>query len=203
MDLVDEDISRAERAASPERFRQYADAHVGKAAVDRDMEKLDRIPTAGSSSSSSSSSTSIRNQGDTISRINTSRDLERHTTALGRIQTQKSQHLGTVGRSIASRQSKKPLPNFGDGRDYPPPLPGIEEYVVEFDGPDDPLHPQNWPMKRKITVGLLVGYTTLLAAFGSSIFSTATIQVSQEFSVSTEVGILGLSLYVLGKCQYI
>jgi hypothetical protein len=22
-------------------------------------------------------------------------------------------------------------------------------YVVEFDGKDDPLHPQNWPLKRK------------------------------------------------------
>lgn len=44
----------------------------------------------------------------------------------------------------------------------------------------------------------MLGYTTLTAAFNSSIFSAATVSVSQEFGVSTEVGILGVSLYVLG-----
>lgn len=84
-----------------------------------------------------------------MSRVNTQRDLERHPTALSRIETQRSQHSGTVGRGIKSRESKKPLPKFGAGKDYPPPLPEREEYVVQFDGPDDPLHPQNWSMKKK------------------------------------------------------
>lgn len=44
----------------------------------------------------------------------------------------------------------------------------------------------------------MLGYTTLISAFTSSIFSTATLVVSAEFHVSTEVGLLGLSLYVLG-----
>jgi MFS transporter, DHA1 family, multidrug resistance protein len=44
----------------------------------------------------------------------------------------------------------------------------------------------------------MLGYTTLLAAFTSSIFSAATFAVAAEFDVSTEVGLLGLSLYVLG-----
>lgn len=44
----------------------------------------------------------------------------------------------------------------------------------------------------------MLGYTTLVAAFGSSIFSAATIVVASAFDVSTEVGTLGLSLYVLG-----
>lgn len=44
----------------------------------------------------------------------------------------------------------------------------------------------------------MLGYTTLVAAFGSSIFSSATEVVGAYFHVSTEVGLLGLSLYVLG-----
>lgn len=48
-----------------------------------------------------------------------------------------------------------------------------------------------------IRVGML-GYFTFLAAFGSSIFSAATRSVATEFGVSSEVGILGVSLYVLG-----
>lgn len=50
----------------------------------------------------------------------------------------------------------------------------------------------------RIGLAVLLGYTTLTAAFASSIFSTATTAVALHFGVSTEVGILGLSLYVLG-----
>lgn len=47
-------------------------------------------------------------------------------------------------------------------------------------------------------LAFMLGYTTLVAAFGSSIFSAATQVVGAYFHVSTEVGLLGLSLYVLG-----
>ena len=44
----------------------------------------------------------------------------------------------------------------------------------------------------------MLGYTTLIAVFSSSIFSAATMPVAKEFHVATEVGILGISLYVFG-----
>ena len=44
----------------------------------------------------------------------------------------------------------------------------------------------------------MLGFTTLITAFTSSIFSAATQAVAVYFHVSIEVGILGLSLYVLG-----
>jgi len=132
--------------------------------------------------------------------MSTQRDLERHPTVLERIQTSKSQHAGTVGRSVTgkSRESRRPLPEMGLGKPYPPLLPERDEYVVEFDGPDDPLHAQNWPMKKKILTAVMLGYTTLVSAFTSSIFSTATRTVAAQYHVSTEVGLLGLSFYVLG-----
>lgn len=33
-------------------------------------------------------------------------------------------------------KGEKPLPNFGAGKPFPPPLPAMEEYVVEFDSHD-------------------------------------------------------------------
>lgn len=141
MDIVDRDLERAETDASPERFPTHKQdgAH-----------HLERLESAASSSSSSSaSSASIVREEIGMSRIQTGRDLERHPTELSRIETHRSQHSGTVGRSLKSRESKKPLPNFGGGKEYPPQLPEREEYVVEFDGPDDPLHPQNWSMRKK------------------------------------------------------
>ena len=43
-----------------------------------------------------------------------------------------------------------------------------------------------------------MGFTTLLAAFASSIFSSAIAPVAAEYGISTEAATLGVSLYVLG-----
>jgi DHA1 family multidrug resistance protein-like MFS transporter len=143
MNEADQEIERAERDASPERF---ANTPPG-----RPSHEIERLPTASSSSTDSSAESSITRRETAMSRISTQRDLERHPTVLSRIQTAKSQHNGTVGKSLTgkSRESRKPLPEMGLGKPYPPLLPAQEEYVVEFDGPDDPLHAQNWPMKKK------------------------------------------------------
>ncbi|KAL1634727.1 hypothetical protein SLS56_002129 [Neofusicoccum ribis] len=191
MDNVDNFLEKAERDASPERFPKVPEQH----------ETLERTHTASTSSTGSSDSTaSIERREIGISRVSTARDndLERNPTVLSRIQTARSQHSGTVGASLKSRKSNRPLPSFGAGKPFPPPLPDREEYVVEFDGPEDPMHAQNWPLKKKLLTAVMLGYTTLTAAFGSSIFSSATRVVAQKFGVSTEVGILGVSLYVLG-----
>jgi len=50
----------------------------------------------------------------------------------------------------------------------------------------------------RVFTAVMLGYTTLVSAFTSSIFSTATRTVAAQYHVSTEVGLLGLSLYVLG-----
>jgi DHA1 family multidrug resistance protein-like MFS transporter len=69
---------------------------------------------------------------------------------------------------------------------------------VEFDGHDDPLHAQNWPLRKKMITAAILGFTTLTAAFGSSIFSAATFAIVKQFGVGTVVATLGTSFYVLG-----
>lgn len=144
MNEADLEMERNERDASPERF---ANSPHG-----RPSHEIERIATASTTSSSSSEGSAMRRERTAqMSRASTQRDLERHPTVLSRMQTAKSQHTGTVGKSLTgkSRDSRRPLPEMGLGKPYPPLLPAREEYVVEFDGPDDPLHAQNWPMKKK------------------------------------------------------
>ncbi|KFY68286.1 hypothetical protein V496_01206 [Pseudogymnoascus sp. VKM F-4515 (FW-2607)] len=152
----------------------------------------------GFSSNSSSSDPPYRNSIGLSRTRSTQADLERRHTSISRIQTARTQHSGTVGRGAGYKECKKPLPNFGFEKAYPPPLPAKEEYVVEFDGPDDPLHAQNWPFKKKLYTAVMLGLTTLTAAFASSIFSAAIPSVSKQFEVGEVVGTLGVSLYVLG-----
>lgn len=204
MEAADRQIEEAERDADTERWRtQTQPAQPTK----EPSNTLSRSATAESSISSSSSVSriSIVREEMSLSRLPTQRDemfLSRHPTALSRIQTGRSQANITVGASLrsrtATRESKRPLPGFGGGKEYPPMLPERDQYVVEFDGPNDPLHAQNWPLKKKLSVAVPLAFVTLTAAFGSSIFSAAIGSVTRQFHISTEVGTLGVSLYVLG-----
>ncbi|TKA28672.1 hypothetical protein B0A50_02999 [Salinomyces thailandicus] len=207
MDEEDRRLSVAERDAEPNRF-PTTDGPVTKtwAPIERvePKELLSRTPTGESSRTSITDSVGRHDYG--ISRMPTYHeapfDLERHPTALSRIQTGRSQHSQTIGTGVksrtVSRASKKPIPNFGGGKPFPPPLPDREEYVVEFDGPEDPLHAQNWTLGKKLRTAIILSFVSLTASFGSSIFSAALESVAQHFGFSREVGILGVSLYVLG-----
>jgi MFS transporter, DHA1 family, multidrug resistance protein len=145
LDEVDRELMRAE-----------SDALSGISpppAHRRASNEIEHVASASSmlTTSSSDEDAALPERRISMTRIPTSHDLERHPTELSRIHTALSQHESTVGRDprFRSRDSGKPLPAFGGGKPLPPQLPDREAYVVEFDGPDDPYHPQNWPLKKK------------------------------------------------------
>ncbi|BAE62327.1 unnamed protein product [Aspergillus oryzae RIB40] len=116
---------------------------------------------------------------------------------LERINTSRLQQQLTVGSNRSRIPREQWLP-MGAGKDYPPPLPDAEEYVVEFEGSDDPMHPQNWPMRRRVLIGSLLTFCALVTAYVSAIFATASEGVMKEFGFGKEVAALGTTLYVLG-----
>lgn len=144
---ADEELERAEVDARPH------SSHWGGEKPRASAEAERPISSGTGSSTCSSSSVDYDPQFRRLQSRNTEVDLERQRSTmsqvLSRIETQRLQHAMTVGESVKSRPSKLPLPAFGAGKPYPPQLPNREDYVVEFDGPDDPLYPQNWPLKTK------------------------------------------------------
>ena len=52
--------------------------------------------------------------------------------------------------------------------------------------------------RGRVATTAILGFTTFVSAFTSSISSATTVAVSKHFRVSTEVGMLGLCFYVLG-----
>jgi len=70
--------------------------------------------------------------------------------------------------------------------------------LVEWDGPDDPENPMNWPTRKKWVSTMALACLTFTITFASAVFSTATQVTAIEFGVSGEVMILGTSLFVLG-----
>lgn len=67
---------------------------------------------------------------------------------LQRINTYRLQQQYTVGSTRNASPPEQWLP-MGAGKPYPSPLPSPEEYIVEFEGADDPMHPHNWPMNKR------------------------------------------------------
>lgn len=108
--------------------------------------------------------------------------------------------------------------SIGNGRPIPPPLPHPADYVVEFDGPGDPKHPFNWKLSAKyvaltiiqtlehqiltslhrLFASILVCSGTFIVSFTSAVFAPGIDSASKEFGVSSEVGQLGTTLYVIG-----
>lgn len=202
MDPVDRALVTAEREAS----RAYKPpSHEQIDAERRKSQDIQRKRTNESTLSSLSSSSASSTEG--MSRIATAASAGRldtratrtrtHPLEDHRTETHRLQQVATVG-ATRTKSSQKPLPNFGGGKAYPPELPPYEDYVVEYDGPDDPLHPQNWTFRKKLLIAVILAYTSLCSTFTSSLFSASTRAFSVYWGISVEVATLSTSLYVLG-----
>ncbi|CUS13492.1 unnamed protein product [Tuber aestivum] len=175
----------------------------GPSEVALSIEKAERqasrqLHNGDSYSPHSSGQPSTSDDNSILSRQATQPETRQHPIEAERQRTHLSNHSSTAACGLVGFALKGELPPFGGGREYPPPLPHRDRYLVDFSGPDDPVHGQNWPLKKKLITAAVLGYTTLVSAWGSSVFSSATAQVAMYFGISTEVATLGLSFYVLG-----
>ncbi|KAK5069342.1 hypothetical protein LTR64_008362 [Lithohypha guttulata] len=201
-DPVDRETVEAERQAS----KAWSHPHISRDLHTEPAHPIQRQATRHSDSSDDSDDESS-SPSEGMSRIATAASAGRTETRAARtkthpledhrIETHRLQHVATVG-TTGTKEYGKPLPNFGGGKQYPPDLPPYEDYVVEFDGPDDPLHPQNWPFKKKLNIAMVLAYTALSSTFTSSLFSASTQAFAVYWGISVEVATLGTSLYVLG-----
>lgn len=70
-------------------------------------------------------------------------------------------------------------------------------YIVDF-LPEDTHNPLQYPMWKKWAITINQAIATLAVSFVSTAYSGGIDQVIESFGISTEVAILGISLFVLG-----
>ncbi|KAF7944782.1 uncharacterized protein EAE97_005415 [Botrytis byssoidea] len=88
---------------------------------------------------------------------------------------------------------------LGKDRGLPPHLVGEQSnYLVELTDENDPANAKSWTFGRKMRTAAVLGFDTLIASWGSSVYSAAVAPVAYEFGVSEVVSILGLTLYICG-----
>lgn len=124
-----------------------------------------------------------------------SRSVSRNGTQAGAsrgtsIYASGSRRMSTIGRlrSRAPTVFTHPLAH----------VPTAAGSLVDFEGPDDPYRPINWPTHKKVTTTLLYGLVTMSATWASSAYSAGTSQVAAEFKVGRQVAVLGTSLFLFG-----
>ncbi|KAG5417932.1 hypothetical protein I9W82_004260 [Candida metapsilosis] len=129
-----------------------------------------------------------RNQGDRLSRIESSPALSRQLT----------RKILNMPETPEVAYDEDVIRAWGDERAFPPPLPDKEAYCVTFNGPNDPACPRNYPVWKKFLFCLTAGYSAFYVSFGSAFFSQGNKEIREIFHVGQTVAALATSLYVFG-----
>ncbi|KAI1460338.1 polyamine transporter 1 [Annulohypoxylon moriforme] len=115
-------------------------------------------------------------------------DLEGLTRSLSRTVSRRDTVLSRVRSRPTIPPFSHPLAKVKTGQDC----------LVDFDGPDDPYRPVNWPRNKKVSTTLLYGLVTMTATWASSSYSAGTAQIAEQFHVGKQVATLGTTLFLLG-----
>ncbi|KAE9379894.1 MFS general substrate transporter [Stipitochalara longipes BDJ] len=71
--------------------------------------------------------------------------------------------------------------------------------IVDWDGPNDPENPLNWPRRKRVSHVVLVSVITFISPLASSMFAPAVPQLMAEFhSTNTELAAFVVSVYLIG-----
>ncbi|KAF7969429.1 hypothetical protein HWV62_27379 [Athelia sp. TMB] len=79
-----------------------------------------------------------------------------------------------------------------------PPKEQDDDYVVTWDGPNDPTNPKNWSVRRKYILSFLCCLCTLNVGFASSAPTSAIGFIAADFHVAPEISDLITSLFLVG-----
>lgn len=75
----------------------------------------------------------------------------------------------------------------------------IDPDIVDFDGPDDPAHPENWSKMRKWTIVALIAAFTFISPLASSMFAPAVPELLAEFDAPQNLlASFVVSVFLLG-----
>ncbi|KAK7978502.1 multidrug resistant protein [Apiospora saccharicola] len=114
------------------------------------------------------------------------RPRPRSSTSLARIRSNNGHGVGDDTDDIAVPDEQE-----GAGRESDP-------FEVAFEGDRDPYCPRSMSFMHKWVIVSIVGLGSLCLTCVSSIYTTTYSQMNSEFAISTIVGTLGLSTFVLG-----
>ncbi len=107
-----------------------------------------------------------------------------------------------IGRTVSRRETvlSRILTRPAVG-EFIHPLTDVKTTVdslVDFEGPDDPYRPVNWPMRKKLTATALYALTTMAVTWASATYSAGQRKIAEEFNIGMQTATLGTTLFLFG-----
>lgn len=99
-------------------------------------------------------------------------------------------HQAAINGNVHFGEVEKSHMYGGKGTDDDP-------FVVEFQK-DDPMNPMNWSEFRKWFITAIATLSVFAVTLTSSAYSVSAKEITEDFSISTEVFIVGVTVFVLG-----
>lgn len=150
MDLIDKEVQRSEIQSNPRTF-SITNSRSLQDNIDH-VHRLEGIPTGSTVTVAQISEACSPSPSAVPSRKPSTQDLEKKHMFSSRIDVSRRpcpREDSSGNADTKNRDIIKSLPVVGREKSPPVQLENPEQYVVEFDGPDDPMHPLNWPDKKK------------------------------------------------------
>jgi hypothetical protein len=116
---------------------------------------------------------------------------------------QQGQDADTFTTDVEKGAQSQALSTHTDERTLSGNEPAQEEArdpnIVDWDGPDDPANPLNWPMKKKWSIIAALGAVTFITPLASSFFAPGVPQVMHAFQEQSNLmATFVVSVYLLG-----
>ena len=73
-----------------------------------------------------------------------------------------------------------------------------DQIIVDWDGPDDPENPYNWPLYQKMFFMFEIAFLTTSVYMASAIYTPLVEEIMEQLQISQVVATLPLSLFVIG-----
>ncbi|CAD1812004.1 Major Facilitator Superfamily protein [Candida parapsilosis] len=126
-------------------------------------------------------------EGDELSRHETNPQLSREL----------SRKITNTGSFLLQDHDNEHL-SMGENIPLPPMLPDRTPYCVAFNGLNDPYHPHNYPLWKKLLYSASVAMAALSLSMGSAMFSQGSRDLQEIYHIGTSVAALATSLFVFG-----
>ncbi|KAJ3917217.1 MFS polyamine transporter [Lentinula edodes] len=103
------------------------------------------------------------------------------------------------GEDVEKRSTRRELQDVKPVYSPTNTLDSREVVIVDWDGPDDPKNPKNWPRSRKWAATLIVALFTFVSPVASAMIAPGSQQVADEFGITSNVVLdMITSIFVLG-----
>ncbi|KAF7800103.1 hypothetical protein EIP86_011347 [Pleurotus ostreatoroseus] len=89
-------------------------------------------------------------------------------------------------------------PETTSSKAKPSASPEDDVLIVDWDGPDDPENPKNWPERRKWAAALAVSAFAFISPVSSAMVAPAAAQISEDLHIESSIEIaMSISVFVL------